>query len=66
MSGECAQILPEAIRVSVGEKGLNGTVGSPPDGNGACQQSPPLGRQRHDAATAVCRVHCDLKQTPSL
>jgi len=63
---DCEQILPEAIGVAIGKKSLNCNVGPPPDGNGACKQPATLGRHRYETATAVRRVHRDLKETPAL
>jgi hypothetical protein len=63
---ECAQILPEAIGVAVGKERLNCNVSLLPNGNGGCQQTAPLRRQRHDTAATVCRIHRDLEQTPAL
>ena len=53
-------------RVAIGEERLDRNVGPPPDGNGACKQPAPLGRQPHDTAAPVRRVHRDLKQTSAL
>src|SRR5215469_5649441 len=59
-SGDCAQILTEAIGFAIGEKSLKCNVRPPPNGNGAGKQPAPLERQRHDTAAAVRGVHGDL------
>jgi hypothetical protein len=65
-SRECAQIVPEAIGIAIGEKTLNREVGTLPDGNGLYEQSSPLWRQRYQAGAAVGRVRRNFDQSAAL
>jgi hypothetical protein len=65
-SGECAQILPEALGIALMKERFNFLVCTLLNRNGADKQAPPLCRERHQTAAAVLRVCCDLNQTPAL
>jgi hypothetical protein len=65
-SRKCAQTVPEAIGIAIGEKTFNRAVGTLPDGNGLYEQSSPLWRQRHQTGAAVGRVRRNFDQSAAL